>query len=150
MKRFLGMELVATANMLRRITFHDEWEPDRSKLTTTQHWFLSFLWEHADSGDIFQKDLEANFKIRGSTATEILKTMERKGLITRQPVPSDRRAKRILLTEEAVRLCTQNKQTILTMEERLARGFTQEELRTFFQLMDKLKVNIEAAENGEQ
>lgn len=150
MARFLGMELVAAANMLRRITFHDEWETDKSKLTTTQHWFLSFLWEHRDQGDIFQKDLEANFKIRCSTATEILKAMERKGLITRQPVPYDRRAKRILLTDAAAEMCLKNKQTILTTEEQISKNFTDEELKTFFALLDKVKKNIENLEDREQ
>ncbi len=149
MKRFLGMELVGTSNMLRRITFQDEWEPDKRKLTTTQHWFLSFLWEHRHEGDIFQKDLEANFHIRCSTATEVLKTMERKGLITREPVSYDRRAKKILLKDAAVEFCTQNKQTILAMEEKISKNFTEEEIRTFFKLLDKLKSNIENIEEGE-
>lgn len=149
MNRYIGIEMVALTNMLRRLAFHDVWETDKGKPTSTQQWFLSFLWEHYDDGDIFQKDLEANFQIRCSTATEILKGMERKGLIVREPVPYDRRAKKILLTEAAIQICKENKRTILDIEEGLARDFSDAERKEFFRLLDKVKKNIEDIESRE-
>ena len=149
MNRYIGIEMVALTNMLRRLAFHDVWETDKSKPTSTQHWFLSFLWEHSDEGDIFQKDLEANFQIRCSTATEILKGMERKGLIVREPVPYDRRAKKILLTEAAIQICEENKRTILDIENGLSQGLTDAEKKEFFRLLDKVKKNIEEIESRE-
>ena len=149
MNRYIGIEMVALTNMLRRLAFHDVWETDKSKPTSTQQWFLSFLWEHYDDGDIFQKDLEANFQIRCSTATEILKGMERKGLIIREPVPYDRRAKKILLTEAAIQICEENKRTILDIENGLAQGLTDAEKKEFFRILDKVKKNIEEIESRE-
>lgn len=149
MERYLGIEMVAVTNMLRRIAFHDVWESDKTKPTGTQQWILSFLWENCDKGDIFQKDLEANFQIRGSTATEILKGMERKGLIIREPVSYDRRAKKISLTDTAIQICEQNKRTILEIEESLSQDFTNKEIDNFFKLLDKIKRNIERIEDRE-
>lgn len=149
MNRYIGIEMVALTNMLRRLAFHDVWETDKTKPTGTQQWFLTFLWEHSGEGDIFQKDLEANFQIRCSTATEILKGMERKGLIVREPVPYDRRAKKILLTDTAIQICEENKRTILDIENGLSQGLTDAEKKEFFRLLDKVKKNVETMENRE-
>ena len=149
MSRYIGIEMVALTNMLRRIALHDVWEQDKTKPTSTQQWFLSFLWEHYDDGDIFQKDLEANFQIRCSTATEILKGMERKGFIVREPVPYDRRAKKILLTEKGIQICKENKRTILDIEDGLSQNFTDAERKEFFRLLDKVKKNIDDIESRE-
>lgn len=148
--RYIGIEMVALTNMLRRIVFHDEFDTDKNKPTSTQQWFLSYLAEHKEDGDIFQKDLEANFQIRCSTATEILKAMERKGLIVREPVSYDKRAKRIILTEDALKICEDNKTKILATEKELAKNLSDEELKTFFHLLDKIKQNIEYVEAKEQ
>lgn len=150
MERYLGIEMVAITNMLRRVAFHDVWETDKTKPTGTQQWLLSFLWENCNKGDIFQKDLEANFQIRSSTATEILKAMERKGLIVRQPVSYDRRAKKILLTDTAIQICEENKRTILEIEENISQDFTDREIDDFFKSLDKIKRNIERIEDREQ
>ena len=136
--------------MLRRIVFHDEFDTVKNKPTSTQQWFLSYLAEHRNDGDVFQKDLEANFQIRCSTATEILKAMERKGLIIREPVSYDKRAKRIILTEAALKICEDNKTKILATEKELAKDLSDEELKTFFYLLDKIKQNIEHVEAKER
>ena len=142
--------MVALTNMLRRIVFHDEFDTVKNKPTSTQQWFLSYLAEHRNDGDVFQKDLEANFQIRCSTATEILKAMERKGLIIREPVSYDKRAKRIILTEAALKICEDNKTKILATEKELAKDLSDEELKTFFYLLDKIKQNIEHVEAKER
>ena len=142
--------MVALTNMLRRIVFHDEFDTAKNKPTSTQQWFLSYLAEHRNNGDVFQKDLEANFQIRCSTATEILKAMERKGLIIREPVSYDKRAKRIILTETALKICEDNKTKILATEKELAKDLSDEELKTFFYLLDKIKQNIEHIEARER
>ena len=148
--RYIGIEMVALTNMLRRIVFHDEFDTAKNKPTSTQQWFLSYLAEHRNDGDVFQKDLEANFQIRCSTATEILKAMERKGLIIREPVSYDKRAKRIILTEAALKICEDNKTKILATEKELAKDLSDEELSTFFYLLDKIKKNIEHVESRER
>ena len=77
---------------------------------------------------MFQKDLETQFNIRGSTATEILKAMERKGLIFREPLPENKRAKRIILTPKGRQICEENRRRIMTIENRLLAGFEKEEI----------------------
>ena len=62
---------------------------------------LHFLLAHTKS-DIFQKDIEEEFGLRPPTATALLKELEQRGLIRKEPVPYDARKKKIVVTEEAL------------------------------------------------
>jgi len=69
-------------------------------LTGTQVQIIHYLAD-STADNIYQKDIEAEFNIRRSTATNILKTMERDGLILRRPVKNDSRLKRIVLSDKS-------------------------------------------------
>ena len=62
---------------------------------------LHFLLAHTKI-DIFQKDIEEEFGLRPPTATALLKELEQRGLIRKEPVPYDARKKKIVVTEEAL------------------------------------------------
>ena len=51
--------------------------------------------------DVYQKDIEEEFRIRKSTVTGILKLLEKNGFIRRESVPQDARLKRIVPTARA-------------------------------------------------
>ena len=55
---------------------------ENKDLTGIQVWILNFLFRRGETAT-FQRDVEAEFNVRRSTATEILKQMERGGLIRR-------------------------------------------------------------------
>ena len=105
--------------------------------------FLAYMSTVDEEQDIIQKDLESWFNIRRSTATEILKRMEQKGLIIRTPVAYDKRIKKITLTDKAHKICDENYKRILVTEKKLAKGFTKDELQLFLRLITKLEQNIE-------
>jgi len=69
-------------------------------LTGTQVQIIHYLAD-STADNVYQKDIEAEFNIRRSTATNILKTMERDGLILRRPVKNDSRLKRIVLSDKS-------------------------------------------------
>ena len=62
-------------------------------LTGRNFWVLRYLQDHPGE-DVFQKDLEAAFKIRRSTVSRMMELMEQKGLLTRESVGGDARLKR--------------------------------------------------------
>ena len=72
----------------------------RSDFSGAQGKVLHFLL--AQPHDVFQKDVEQVYGMRASTATELLKQMEKNGLIFREPAEHDNRLKRIVLTEKAL------------------------------------------------
>ena len=105
-------------------------------------WAISYFYENRHR-DIFQKDFENQFLIRGSTASKILKTMEQKGYIQRIAVESDARLKKIVLTESAKELHKRVISEIAAREERMRKGLSKQELDTFFNVMNKLCDNME-------
>ena len=72
----------------------------RKEFSGSQGRTLHFLL--AQTEDVFQKDIEEEYSIRPSTATELLKQMEANGLIRREPVAYDNRLKKIVLTDKAL------------------------------------------------
>lgn len=144
-EELLGIRLVRMANAIRRMTFNESMRAGDTdnQPTGTQEMVLAYMATIEPGQDILQKDLESWFNIRRSTVTEILKRMEQKGLIERAPVAYDKRVKKIVLTEKAQAICRQNWERILVTEKKLAHGFSEEELRQFFRLLNKLQQNIE-------
>lgn len=73
-------------------------------LTGMQMLIIEYLASFSSDKPIYQKDIEHEFNIRKSTATNILHLMEEKDLITKKVNEKDTRLKSILLTEKASKL----------------------------------------------
>lgn len=112
----------------------------RKEFSGAQGRALHFLL--AQTEDVFQKDIEEEYSIRPSTATELLKQMERNGLIRREPMPYDSRLKKIIVTEKALQHREQVVADLTALEERLVRGIGEEELETFFGVIEKMMDNL--------
>ena len=103
---------------------------------------LGFIREKSKAGDVFQRDVENEFDIRRSTATGMLKLMEKNGLIKREAVSYDARLKRIVLTDKALGLHNQIISVLKSVENQLAAHLTEDEINTFFSVMEKISDNI--------
>lgn len=108
-------------------------------------WAIAYFYENREK-DIFQKDFEEQFSIRRSTASVILKTMEQKGFISRVSVENDARLKKIVLTEKAVDIHKKILREIEEREKRLRENVSEEELKVFFECMQKFCANMEDKE----
>lgn len=111
------------------------------ELTAMHGWILGYLCRNKDK-DIFQKDIEAEFKICRSTVTNILKLMEKKGYIRRESVPYDARLKKLVLTDTGRELHEKTKDMIDILEEQTIEGIAKEDLDTFYRVIDQLKSNV--------
>lgn len=141
-KRSVGSELRTLTNLIKReVIRHTENCPGHSA-TYAHGRVVGYLIENRDK-DLFQRDIEQAFNIRRSTATKMLQLMEKNGFITRQPVGYDARLKKILLTEKAVRHHEDMHKSMEEMEERLLRNISDEEIETFFSIIQKIKRNLE-------
>lgn len=96
----------------------------------------------AQNRDIFQKDIEEEYSLRPSTATELLKQMEKNGLIVREPVPYDNRLKKIVLTEKALLYRQQVVKDLTDLEKALVKGIPEKDLEVFFDVMEKMMDNL--------
>lgn len=112
----------------------------RKEFSGSQGRTLHFLL--AQNEDIFQKDIEEEYSIRPSTATELLKQMEKNGLITREPVAYDNRLKKIVLTDKALMYRKQVVDDLSALEESLIKDIPEEKLNIFFEVIEKMMDNL--------
>ncbi|PLO12932.1 transcriptional regulator SlyA, partial [Klebsiella pneumoniae] len=68
--------------------------------------------------------------------------LEEKGLISRQTCASDRRAKRIKLTEKAEPLINEMEEVIGKTRDEILSGVSKQEVETLLHLIRKLEQNI--------
>lgn len=113
--------------------------------TGTHGWVIGYLYENRHR-DVFQRDIEKQFSVRRPTMTEILKLMEKNGLIERVRDEKDARLKKIKLTPLALDIHKRHEQHIELFEASLREGITNDEMKAFFTVMDKISANVERAE----
>lgn len=112
----------------------------RGQMSGAQGKVLHFLL--AQSGDVFQKDVEEEFGLRPSSATELLKRMEQDGFIRRESMPGDARRKRIVVCEKGLAYKEAVMADILGLEGELTRNVDPGDLETFFRVIEQMLKNI--------
>ena len=116
---------------------------DSQNISMLQRWIICYLANHED--DVYQKDLERQFHIGKSTLTEILHVMEKNGLVVRCPSQKDGRCKRLVLTKRARDIHEEVERDIEQFEKQLREGISEEELDTFFRIVDLMTENAKRA-----
>ncbi|MBR6254067.1 MAG: MarR family transcriptional regulator [Clostridiales bacterium] len=115
-----------------------------TRLTSVQAHVMGYLnMQHELGNVVYQKDIEQVFHIQRSTATGILKLLEQRGSIRRVSEQRDARLKRIEVTEKARLAKKRVDSTIEGVEKRLVRGLTDEEIKTYIELTEKMRRNLE-------
>ncbi|MGM9636107.1 MAG: MarR family winged helix-turn-helix transcriptional regulator [Candidatus Avispirillum sp.] len=92
--------------------------------------------------DIYQRDVEKEFCITRSTASKVVTLMEEKGLVKRQRVPHDARLKKLVLTDASRAFADMMKENMYRVESALTEGLSEEEIRIFIAIAEKMKNNI--------
>lgn len=138
--RFLGQEIKKAANCIRRKAALVG--GDCSDITEANGWLIMYIFDHKDK-DVFQKDIENVFSIRGSTSSNIISLMEKKGYIERVPVEYDARLKKLVLTQKAVEQCGIIQSKLAEFEKKMTQGISEQELEIFYSVLDRITANIE-------
>ena len=142
----VGLEIIGLNNTLRRLAGEPQLMTGE-RMTSMQVMILGYLDEHRND-DVFQKDLEKIFRIRRSTATGILKVMERDGYLTRQPVPQDARLKKLMLTARGQSFCNEAKRRSDEIEAKMLCDMTPGEIEMLYSLLGRLRDNLESAKGS--
>ena len=88
-------------------------------------WILRYLYEHQDK-EIYQKDIEKYFGICRSAVTNIIQTLEKKGMLTEKGRENHEKLGEIFQK----------------MDAQLEEGITEEELHAFMHVIDKVYYNM--------
>ncbi len=142
----VGREIRILSNLLAR-EFHSEMSAlGVDRLTAVNSWILAYLSYNSDK-TIYQRDIEREFSIARSTVTQLVKLMEKKGLIERSDDKSDGRLKSLKLTEKGEQIHTVAREGMARLERRLCSSLSRQEIEAFISTAEKMKQNLKC-ENG--
>lgn len=113
-------------------------------LPGTQGAILDYILVESGLRSIYQKDVEHEFGLRPSTATQILQALESSRLICRIPDEHDARLKKIVFTPEAESIREILKKEIEETEQLLLKDISTDELQTFLSTAHKMLKNLDS------
>lgn len=149
-EQHIGFEIGRLGNLIQRKR-NDDFSNCRENLTHMQSKIIRYLLlSEQQKSEVFQRDIEAFFRIRRSTATNILQLMERNGLLRRERVPYDARLKRLALTDKARSLHDEIHQYFTQTEAVMRRNISDEDLQTWFAVCKQIRINLEQFQNHER
>lgn len=115
-----------------------------TELTGVQSKIMHYIYFASDKGDVFQKDIAEKFCLRRSSAAEILNSIEKAGMISRENVDYDARQKKLVLTDKAKMFKQKLCETIGQTEKQLNHGISEDELKVFMSVIAKMSDNIDS------
>jgi len=134
-----GMLINRLSNCLRRRSG----EIQRSVgVSGAQGAILDYILVASATGEVCQRDIEREFSLRPSTASEVLRAMEDAGLIRRVPSPTDARRKDIAFTPQAESIRQTLADEITGTEALLLRGISPAEQAQFLAIGRKMLRNL--------
>ena len=137
----MGKYILNTAHQLK-VKLDSSFDDDG--LNGLQARILCLIEHNSLAGkEVYQRDIEAEFKIRRSSVSSVLDTMEKNGYIIRQSVESDGRLKKLALTDKAKKFGCEHRKAIDAFEENIIKGFSEEEIVTLKNLLGRIVANVE-------
>ena len=134
----LAVQLKILINLIYREMCRQDGAAPPPGVTGMQSLVIAYLYRHRQQ-PVYQRDVEQHFSIRRSTAARMLKQMEQKGWIDRQPVARDRRLKRLCLTEKALALHEQMGQRLRRVDRMMDTALAEGEKEQLFDMLERLK-----------
>ena len=135
----IGKCILETAHQLK-VALDASFED--AALNGLQARILCFIEKKDMAGNcVYQKDIEAEFKIRRSSVSSVLDTMEKNGYVIRKQTQQDARLKQLVLTEKAKEMSQQHRDAIDRFEENLVKNMTEQETETLKYLLNKVLGN---------
>lgn len=122
-----------------RATLYREFHDHGLEITPEQWIVLVLLWER--EGRTPSELSDATLRDR-PTMTRILDTMERNGLITRQPTPEDKRGRVVRLTRDGRTLRAPLMARARRIVKRIERGIAETDLRVTRRTLKKIFENL--------
>ncbi len=137
-----GREIRIISNLMRRRLDSSAVMTRSKNITGTGGWLLGYLYANRDR-DIYQRDVEKEFSIRRATSSKVITRLEEKGFVRRENVDCDARLKKLVLTEEGMKIQRDVCRELDDFDEKLISVLTEDEQKTLFELLGKIKDSLE-------
>ncbi|ABN52730.1 MAG TPA: MarR family transcriptional regulator [Hungateiclostridium thermocellum] len=116
---------------------------DETGVYQAQHRLLMEIFRNPDAS---QNDIARSMDVSAATIAVSLKKLEKGGYIKRETVEEDNRFNKITITEKGNKVVEQSKQIFDLVHQKVFEGFSEEEKRTLFTLLQKLNSNLDRME----
>ena len=117
-------------------------------ITGAQGNILDYILVESSHRSVYQKEIEKEFGLRPSTATEALKLLEERGRISRIPEEWDGRYKRIVFTPKAQAVKETLRREIEESESILLQGISPSDQEHFLETAAKMLKNLDIQEEN--
>lgn len=111
---------------------------------------LDYILVESEKRNVYQKEIEREFGLRPSTATEVLKSLEKEQLIMRIPDETDGRLKKIVFTKKAEEIRNLLRREIEQSESVLLRGIPEEDQEHFLRITKIMLENLDEEERNDE
>lgn len=115
---------------------------DRLKIGGKSARYFGLLGFISENPGQLQTALATAVALRRSSLVSILDQLEKEGLVERRPVPTDRRANQVWLTEEGQAIVERLRKEGRAHEDQATKGMTQEEVEAVSKGLDKIIENL--------
>ena len=143
---YINTELRILSRNIANYFIHHGSNRKIDKMTGSGAWIIAYISENYGR-DVFQRDLEREFDITRSTASKNVDLLVENGFIVREPVDYDARLKKLVLTDKARDVFKIMRNDRATLENRMLRGFTDEEKTQLRAFLKRLAANLEIRED---
>ena len=130
-------KLLAGICRLNRGFMHSLW--DELGLYRGQPFLLAVLWE---SEGITHSELARRMHVSPATVTNMIKRMEKSGLLERRPDPADQRVSHVHLTDAGRAIRERVDQRWRELETRVFGSFSPQELETLGTLLERVRTEL--------
>lgn len=139
----IGFELRELSILMIRFIEKEKSQNGLGDIQKLQAWTLGYMVKHNDR-PVFSKDLEKEFSIRKSTASNLVKRMEKNGFIEiKKGTQEDKRLKELVLTEKAYEQIQAFNYYADKLEEKITANLSDQELEQFKNTLNKIKSNFD-------
>ncbi len=135
------IQIIQIMNQLHRLSVDGDAPCQMGGMSVSQLACIGFL-AYEDSRPVYQRDLEVCFKLRRSTISSVLTTLEKKGLIQRVPVAHDARLKQLVLTSAGRALGNQVKDHFAALNAVMVMDLDEEEQATLSRILSKVDQSL--------
>jgi len=130
-------------NLIKKNFEYSDYIKANPDMTTTKGFIIGYInWANKENRPVYQKDIERDFQISRSTASEFLDSLEQSGIIKRVVDEVDQRKKQLFCTEKGHELMSELDQTMKEVNVKMLEGFSDEEKEVFKSLLERMINNL--------
>lgn len=112
-----------------------------TQITSIQGFILHYIIIESEARDIFPKDLEEFLEIKGSSVTSLISNLERNGYLRRESLDSDRRYKKLVLTEQTLAIKDDITSRVNEYMHSMFAGISEDDLEVFEKVILQMTEN---------